>query len=50
MYGAPAVGKTECARRLADKIKYHFVNLEVFDKQYNVKNETDRINKLIDYL
>jgi len=32
MYGAPGVGKTECARRLSEKIKYHFVHLEVFDK------------------
>lgn len=50
MYGPPCVGKTECSRRLSEKIKYHFVNLETFDKQYAVKNETDRINKLINYL
>ncbi|KAL4450880.1 hypothetical protein ABPG74_011722 [Tetrahymena malaccensis] len=50
MYGPPCVGKTETARRLSEKIKYHFVNLEAFDKQHLVKSETDRINKLINYL
>lgn len=49
MFGPPCVGKTEAARRLSEKIKYQLISLEVFDKQHAVKNETDRVNKLIEY-
>lgn len=50
LYGPPSVGKTECARRLSEKVKYSFIHIEAFDKQHGVKNENDRINKLIEYL
>jgi adenylate kinase family enzyme len=32
-YGPPCVGKTDAAKRIASKIKYHYIDLEEFDKQ-----------------
>ncbi|EGR28678.1 hypothetical protein IMG5_170620 [Ichthyophthirius multifiliis] len=50
MFGAPCVAKSEVCERLSNKIKYHYICLEKFSRQHNVKDEIDKVNKLIYYI
>ena len=48
--GPPAVGKTSIAKKLSELIKYVYIDLEQFYRDYKCKTDTEKTNALIYYL